>query len=407
MSRHRSPSGRRGHAVPARRHALSSPKAASPLRRISLPGRPARSADRRSITIGLVAFATGAVVLTSAALVGGASDDTTSLAAVGPPASVRPIEPPPPLEPPTVEDHAPPSPAPSAKKPSPTAKAPAAAPARPAQGAKLALAGCSRKATDAASFSSALASAAPGDKICATGNMGGQRLNVSRSGTAAKPIMVVGDGKTAVKGITVKASNVVVDGFSAVGPAAPGIEMEGDNITMQNNSVSHPTGGDYDGLRFFGDNLKILNNRISDINPGGTGAHADCMQTFQNDTPSSKNVVISGNRCERVDNMCLMAEGPGDLGDGGAGQGESANWTFSDNYCDTNASQALMIEAIQNVTVTGNQVVGKVDKAFAFDIGSTGARVSGNKLASGISYEVGMDSSSRKGYLGPNVGGGP
>jgi hypothetical protein len=232
-------------------------------------------------------------------------------------------------------------------------------------------------------------------------------LTVSKGGTAAAPVRIVGNGSTVVKGITVNASYVQVSGFSVLGAKAPGIEIKGSNITVSHNTVKHPTGGDFDGMRFFGNNLKILNNRITDISPDGGKAHADCMQTFQNGTPSSKNVTISGNRCERVSNMCLMAEGPGDLGDGGEGEGESSNWTFSNNYCDNNASQALMIEAVQNVTVTGNQVVGKVDKAFAFDVGSTGAKVGTNKIGPGIGYVVGMDSTSKKGYQGPAIGGGP
>lgn len=390
MSRHRSPRGRHGS---------------------TRSWRNAVPADRRSLTIGLVAFTSGALVLLSAALVAGPTDEPSPIAA-------GVIEPAPAVPAPTLPEAGPPSAGPEepalavpgdgAGSTTPTAKKPASgSPARSGVGTKLAQTDCAKRASDAAGLSRALATAAPGDRICATGSMGASRLQVTRSGTAASPIVLIGDGNTTVKGITVEASHVVVDGFNSVGGKAPGILMEGNNITMQNNKVSRPTGGDYDGLRFFGNNLKILNNRISDIDPGGSGAHADCMQTFQNDTPSSKNVVISGNRCERVDNMCLMAEGPGDLGDGGAGEGESSNWTFSNNYCDTNASQALMIEAVQNVTVTGNNIVGKVDKAFAFDIGSTGAKVASNKIAPGIGYEVGMDSSSRKGYQGPAVGGGP
>ena len=312
--------------------------------------------DRRALTIGLVAFASGAIVLTSTALVAGPSEDPSPRAtsAVDSQAPTAVPEAPTVSEPPEVPvpratDRAGPESAkPKARKPADTG----GAPVRSTPGTKLAQANCGKRASDAASLSRALSTAAPGERICASGSMGASRLQVTRSGTSTAPIMLIGDGNTTVKGITVKADHVVVDGFSAVGASAPGILMEGNNITMQNNKVSRPTGGDHDGLRFFGDNLKILNNRISDIDPGGSGAHADCMQTFQNDTPSSKNVVISGNRCERVDNMCLMAEGPGDLGDGGAGEGESSNWTFSNNYCDTHASQGLFFYAVENVTVS-------------------------------------------------------
>lgn len=359
------------------------------------------------VTAAVVALVVGGTTLVKAGKLGVLSPDS---GASTPAVQAQPAQPPqPPLA-------APPPPTPEqlaaqeqerAKQQAEAAKKKQreAAASDPAQ-AVMSLANCTKRVSDGSSLTQAIASASPGQKICAIGNMA-SRLEITRSGTANAPITVIGNGSTVVKGITVKASNVVVGGFSAVGAQAPGIEMTGNNITMRNNKVGHTTGGDYDGMRFFGNNLKILDNTISDINPGGTDAHADCMQTFQSGTPSSKNVVISGNRCQNIANMCLMAEGPGDLGDGGEGEGESSNWQYINNYCDNRASQALMIEAVQNVTVRNNQIVGKIDKAFAFDVGSTGARVLGNKIGPGIGYVVGMDDTSRKGYQGPAVGGGP
>jgi hypothetical protein len=273
----------------------------------------------------------------------------------------------------------------------------------------LSLANCTKRVGDGASLQQALAAAAPGQKICAVGNMGGSRLQVNRSGTPGNPITVIGNGSTPVKGITVDASNVVVGGFTAVNPQAPGIELSGNNITVRNNTVKHPTGGDYDGLRFFGSNLKILNNTITDISPDGSGAHADCMQTYATDaqSPASQNVLIDGNKCERIDNQCLIAEGPNSSAGDGSGQGRSANITFTDNLCDVSASQALQIDDVQGVKVTGNTITGKPDKAFSFQNKATGAVVAANKIAAGIGYQVGMDSSSQSGYQGPSVGGEP
>ncbi|HWL87987.1 MAG TPA: hypothetical protein VNO21_19425, partial [Polyangiaceae bacterium] len=115
---------------------------------------------------------------------------------------------------------------------------------------------------------------------------------------------------------------------------------------------------------------------------------------------------IEGNRCEKIDNMCLMAEGPND-GEGD-GKGHSDHFTIHDNFCETlEASQTLMLEDIQYATITDNEFAGSPDKAIGLDIGSTYATVSGNKLSSGIGYEVGMDSTSKKGYNGPTPGGGP
>jgi hypothetical protein len=266
---------------------------------------------------------------------------------------------------------------------------------------------CGKQVTDAAGLNQALSSAQGGERICVKGNLGSVRLEIKKGGTNGAPITITGDGNTVVKGITISASNVVIEGFQVLNAAAPGIQIQGNGVTVQDNTVKHPSGGDYDGLRFFGNNLKILHNTISDINPQGSGAHADCMQTFTSDMPSSENVLIDGNRCDKIDNQCLMAEGPGDVGDGGGGDGTSANWTLSNNYCQFGASQGLMIEAVQNVTIRNNEFAGNADKAIGLDIGATGAKISANKMGTGIKAVVGMSSDSKKGYQGPQPQGGP
>lgn len=265
---------------------------------------------------------------------------------------------------------------------------------------------CTVQAASAAAVTRALAAAAPGARICVTGDLAGTRLRITRSGSAQAPIAVIGTGRTVVKGITVQASYVVVDGFQVLNAQAPGIEITGNNITVRNNTVVHPTGGDFDGLRFFGNNLAIVHNTISNITNTG-GAHADCMQTFTNGEPSSEHVLIDGNRCEHIDNQCLMAEGPGDVGDGGGGDGTSADWTWSNNVCQFGASQGVMIEAVQNVTIRNNLFAGQGDKAIGLDIGSTGATILANLVQGGIDHEVGMDETSKQGYQGPQPGGGP
>lgn len=258
---------------------------------------------------------------------------------------------------------------------------------------------------DAAGLAKAVDNAKPGDRICAKGRSA-DRLTVKRSGTASAPIQVVGIGDAAVDGITIKADHVVVDGFTVKNASAPAIQLTGRGITVRNNVVSRPTGGDRDGLRFFGSDLRILHNSISDVRNEG-GAHADCMQTYATNTPPSTNVLIHSNRCEKIENQCLIAEGPNSREGDGSGKGRSAGITFTGNYCEFGAAQAVMIDNVQDVTVTDNEIVGDGAKAFGFDNGSTGARVSGNRVAEEIDYEVGLDSSSRKGYQGPKVGGAP
>jgi polygalacturonase len=196
---------------------------------------------------------------------------------------------------------------------------------------------------------------------------------------------------------------VIVEGYAVDTPEAPGIEITGDDITVRNNTVTRPHGGG-DGLRFFGDELRILGNTIR-----GTSnryGHADCMQTFADDTPPSRRMLIEGNRCEGIDNMCLMAEGPND-GEGD-GHGHSHDFTIRNNYCETlQASQTLMFEDIQNATITGNTFAAAPDHAIGLALASTGAHVGGSEVSPRIRYEVGIDESSRPGYEGPEAGGAP
>jgi len=261
------------------------------------------------------------------------------------------------------------------------------------------------KQVDGAGLQAAVDAAKPGDRICATGTSP-QRLKVTRSGTAAAPILVLGDGRITVKGLSIDANNVTVGGLNLTGAAAPGVEMTGNGITLVNNTIASPRGGDGDGIRFFGSNLRILHNTVSDVR-NLHGAHADCMQTFSSDTPPSQHVLIDSNRCDKIDNQCLIAEGPNSSAGDGSGKGNSSDITFTRNYCDSNASQAVMIDDVQNVSVTHNQITGGNEKAFAFDNKSTGAKVLGNILGLHIGFEVGMDGSSKHGYLGPLIGGLP
>src|SRR5882757_2493807 len=245
-------------------------------------------------------------------------------------------------------------------------------------------------------------SARPGDVVCLDAVAKTKRLKITKGGTADKPVTYAGAGQE-VGGIDVEADNVIVDGYTMTKPSAPGIEIHGNNVTVQNNTVTAPKGGDGDGLRFFGDNITIRHNTISKTD-NSTGAHADCMQTFATDDEdiASKHLVIDGNRCEQVDNMCLMPEGPNSEAGDGSGKGVSEDWTFSNNYCQTKeASQTLMVDDVQHLTVTGNTWAAGPDHAIGLQNKTTDAHVSDNKLDPSIKCEVGIDQSSKKGYQGP------
>ena len=227
------------------------------------------------------------------------------------------------------------------------------------------------------------------------------RLVITSGGTVGKPRVYDGHGQS-VGGITVEASNVVVQNYRLDKPEAPGVEVTGNHITVSHVTITDPQGDDGDGIRFFGNDLKIVGNTIRGTH-NSDDRHADCMQTFADDTPPSQRVLIENNRCEQIDNMCLMAEGPND-GEGD-GHGHSNTFTFRNNYCETlDASQALMIEDIQHLTVTGNTFAASPDKAIGLDLHSTDAHIGKNKLSPTIECDVGIDDSSRPGYQGPKPG---
>jgi hypothetical protein len=163
---------------------------------------------------------------------------------------------------------------------------------------------CSVEVTDGASLSQALSDPTPGARICISGNLGSIRLEISKGGTPEAPISIIGNGQTTALGISVDASNVVVDGIRAVNGEAPGISLKGNNITLQNSSSIDPRGGDGDGIRFWGDNIQIRHNTISGTRNLG-GAHADCLQTYATDadSPASHHIVIDGNRCEKIESV--------------------------------------------------------------------------------------------------------
>jgi len=104
----------------------------------------------------------------------------------------------------------------------------------------------------------------------------------------------------------VDASNVVVGGFSAVNPQAPASRLTGNNITVRNNTVKHPTRRRLRRPAVLRQHLKILNNTITDISPDAAGARRLPCRAYATDaqSPASQNVLINGNKCERIDNQC-------------------------------------------------------------------------------------------------------
>ena len=252
----------------------------------------------------------------------------------------------------------------------------------------------------------------PGDVVCLSGTSPSP-LTIRGGGTPDQPVVYSGGGTATVGGIDVESSNVVVQGFISDHADSMGAKLLGGNIVFQDNLITHPvySGDDTDGIRFFGDHIKILHNTIRDISDGshctndgcGDGPHPDCMQTwYSNNYPTSSDIVIDGNRCEKAAAQCLMAEGPVLPGEGINGPGQSGNWLFHNNYCDDGANQAVMLKDIKNVTITDNNFDGTNRKAIALADGSTGAHVSGNRVNPRIGKLITFDDGDESaGYSGP------
>jgi hypothetical protein len=251
-----------------------------------------------------------------------------------------------------------------------------------------------------------------GGVVCLTGDSDAP-LMIRTGGTDGAPVTYTGGGTSTVRGIVITASNVVVQGFVSKDGDSMGAKLLGNNITFQDNVIEHPqnSGDDTDGLRFFGNGIQIVHNTISDISDGsdcssngcGDGPHPDCMQTFYSDQyPTSSTITIRANRCENAAAQCLMAEGPSLPNEGIDGPGQSAQWTFDDNYCKAGAAQALMIKNIKNVTITNNDFDGTNHKAIALADASTGAHVGDNRLNPRIKKLITFDDDTvSAGYVGP------
>ncbi|WIX75747.1 hypothetical protein QRX50_30215 [Amycolatopsis carbonis] len=73
------------------------------------------------------------------------------------------------------------------------------------------------------------------------------RLKITEGGTPEHPRVHSGAGRQ-VSGIDVETDWVVVDGFTLTKPSAPGVELDGNHVTLQNTTITDPHGGDGDGI---------------------------------------------------------------------------------------------------------------------------------------------------------------
>lgn len=264
--------------------------------------------------------------------------------------------------------------------------------------------GCGPKIANPVAAQQALNNARPGELICLSGPaLASAHLQVMRGGVPGAPVQLLSDGAT-VLGIDVRADQVVVAGFTVRegggitlngtglrahdnnvlnatmsgiscectdtviesnmvdGTDGTGIRVEGDRITVRDNEVSGSVrreASDADGMRFFGTAIRITGNTVRDISekgyPPDEAPHTDCFQTYDSDAPPTYDVVISDNRCERVDVQCLIATG--ERGNPGVPNGVRSI-IFRDNFCNVGGSQAVLLENYPHADVRGNTIMG-------------------------------------------------
>lgn len=305
---------------------------------------------------------------------------------------------------------------------------------------------CDVTATDPAAATAALEAAVPGGVVCVRGDgLRDADLLVTRSGTRDRPIVLAGDA-TAVRSVEVAADHVVIQGFlvaggegvvvagggvtvrdnevrdavldgisceercvdvsiesnTVVGTDGSGIIVEGERIAVRGNTVSgsvQRTANDADGIRFFGTGIEITGNTVSDISDDGYAEdppHTDCFQTYDNSRLPTVGAVISGNVCRNVDHQCLIATAEESGRDDAIGR--SRDIRFSDNECDVGGSQAVLVQWIPGVLVTGNTFAGPaLDRAAIFLDGSTGAEFSRNVVPAGVAPHQ-LDETSEEGF---------
>jgi parallel beta helix pectate lyase-like protein len=250
----------------------------------------------------------------------------------------------------------------------------------------------------------ALDTARPGDLVCLGGpGLVSATLRVTRSGAPGAPLRVLSDGAE-VQDLSVHADQVEVAGFTlrdggglslrgaglhvhqnnvrgasrsginctctdstieanvVDGTDGTGIWVSGERITVRRNMVSGSVrreAADADGVRFFGNGIRITENTVHDISttgyPAGQAPHPDCFQTYTTNAPPTYDVRISDNRCERVDEQCLIATGR--YGDPGVPAGQRSV-TFTGNFCDVGGAQAVGLRGYPHVDIGHNTIAG-------------------------------------------------
>jgi hypothetical protein len=150
-------------------------------------------------------------------------------------------------------------------------------------------------------------------------------------------------------------ANNTIKGNTIADADDAGIQIAGQNHTVENNDISH-IAPDGDGMRFFGKGHLIKGNYIHDLyHPSGSDPHVDCFQTWE----YAHDIIFEGNICENSEtggsNQITMIE---DM----ASTPTVYNLTFRNNiFIMSDSGYAPMAiyekdpgEYIDNITVVNN-----------------------------------------------------
>ena len=190
----------------------------------------------------------------------------------------------------------------------------------------------------------------PGDVICYRDDLDAP-LEITVGGTPGAPITYSGTGETTVPGIRAEADRIIIQGFVSDGAEDTGIWAAGQNVTIQDNTITqvHYTQNDLDAIRFLGDGARVLHNYACD-------SRNESTSVGRTSTACSRSRLPPG-QLERGDPGKPVRGDPGPVPDGRGPHGHPGrvcrNWLFEGNYCGAYAAaQSVSVQNVQDVTIT-------------------------------------------------------
>jgi hypothetical protein len=198
------------------------------------------------------------------------------------------------------------------------------------------------------------------------------------------------DGQGHVIGFPTVHSGVTLQNYRIVANNQYGAVLNGNDIVFRNNDIKgvKPTGdGDLNAITLFGSRVDIINNTAEDFVSGDPGdSHTDFLQTWVSSShPNPSNDVrVIGNKVTGPANpdrnpkipsihQFIMVEGAGQGGNSG-GSGKPSRWLIAGNEVEDSWNQAIKLDGVDDVTITGNKFNGSSDHVIEVTDASTNVK---------------------------------